>query len=300
MSTFIYGLFLFGFILFSFALFLVHRVRYPLRSNYNPSGIEGVNSPKDLDWPYEEVSIAGYDDIRLTGWFIPAKKPSKHSMLLIHGHRKNKVQMLCHAQYLRAAGYSLLLLDMRHHGASEDGPYALGVFTRWDIARVVQWLQIKEETKGNEIGVFGISIGGTAAIAAALDGVPFRCVIADSPSANQAETLADYGAILYKVPRAVSRLLLSFIMSLARIDFSPMILEERPLRDVVPLLLLHGEADSRVPLHHSERLKKLAPRGRVSLVTFNEADHVGSFAADENKYRTSVLQFLQEHLACPL
>ena len=296
MSTLFYGLLFVFFIFFATTLFLIHRVRYPRRSSYNPSGIEGVETIDDLCWPFEVVTISGHDGVSIAGWFVPAEKESNKCMVLVHGHRKNKVQMLCHAKYLRAEGYSLLFLDMRHHGNSEDGPYALGAFTRWDIKKAVAWLQEREETKECQYGAFGISIGGTSLIAAALDGVPFQCVIADSPSANQAETLADYGAILYKVPRVLSRLLLSFVMALAKVDFSPMLLDQRSFSATVPLLLLHGTEDSRVPLHHSERLAALATKEKATLVTFAEADHVGSYEADEEKYRHSVLAFLRKHL----
>ena len=296
MSNLLYGLLCVLFILFSITLFLIHRVRYPRRSSYNPSGIEGVETIDDLPWPYEEVTISGHGAVAIAGWFVPAQKKSNKCLVLVHGHRKNKIQMLCHAKYLREEGYSLLLLDMRHHGNSEDGPYALGAFTRWDIKKAVAWLQEREETKDCQYGAFGISIGGTSLIAAALDGVPFQCVIADSPSANQAETLADYGAILYKVPRVLSRLLLSFVMALAKVDFSPMLLDERSFSAVVPLLLLHGAEDSRVPLHHSQRLTALATKEKATLVTFAEADHVGSYEADEKKYRQSVLTFLRKHM----
>jgi len=277
--------------------FLVMKVRHPRRSPHCPSGLDGVTHPRDLDWPCEDVVVHGHEGVRLTGWFVPSDGPPGACVLLLHGHRKNKIQMLRHGRYLRRAGYDLLFMDMRHHGDSEDGPLALGAYGRLDLALVVAFLRDRPRTRTAQLAAMGLSLGATTAVAAALDGVSISAVVADSPSADQARTMADYGWILYRVPRPVSFAFLRLAVWFAGVDLECVTLERRLAGADLPVLLLHGEKDSRVGVEHARRLAALPPPGRRRLVVFPHADHVGGHTAEPARYEAAVLDFLAEF--CP-
>ena len=73
------------------------------------------NPPPDL--PAEAVSFESGSGNRLAGWFIPGE-PRHGGVLLMHGIRANRLEMLCRARMLHAKGFSVLLFDFQAHGES--------------------------------------------------------------------------------------------------------------------------------------------------------------------------------------
>src|SRR5690349_18144026 len=62
--------------------------------------------PKDL--PGEKVEFSSASGANLRGWFIPAEK-NLATIILMHGVRGSRVEMLGRARFLHEAGYSVLL-----------------------------------------------------------------------------------------------------------------------------------------------------------------------------------------------
>ena len=61
----------------------------------------------------------------------------------------------------------------------------------------------------------------------------------------------------------------------------------------LPILLIHGEADSFVPCRMSREIQA-ACKGPVRLETFPGAAHGASYLSDPERYRRIVLDFLRE------
>jgi pimeloyl-ACP methyl ester carboxylesterase len=71
---------------------------------------------------------------------------------------------------LQAAGYQVLMLDLRGHGASGDGRYAFGFMERFDVIAGVQHLVEEAGVAPGSVGLLGVSMGGASVLyAAALD-----------------------------------------------------------------------------------------------------------------------------------
>jgi alpha-beta hydrolase superfamily lysophospholipase len=61
------------------------------------------------------VEFSSSSGATLHGWFVPGQ-PGKGVVVLLHGIRANRWQMLDCAQFLFKAGYSVLLFDFQAHG----------------------------------------------------------------------------------------------------------------------------------------------------------------------------------------
>ncbi len=151
-----------------------------------------------------------------------------------------------------AAGFNVLALDYRGYGGSQGEPSLPGV--QLDIDAAMQALLRRPDVDPTRIVVFGQSLGGALAIhyvahSRFRDNV--RALIVDS-------AFSDYERIgQEKLAAAVITWPFQWFASLA-IDnrYSPE--ASVGLLSPIPVLFIHGDADTLVPLHHSQRLFELA------------------------------------------
>ena len=126
----------------------------------------------------ESVALISKDGTRLAAWFIAGAR--QQTVLLLHGYTACKDDMLSHAAFLHAAGYSLLLLDLRACGESGGTVVTLGGHERDDVRAALAYLRSRPDVDGGHIGVLGLSLGGALAILAAADEPGVRAVVAES------------------------------------------------------------------------------------------------------------------------
>lgn len=339
---------------------LCFKTAHPERSTRVESGIEGVKSIDDLPWEYENLSFTGHGNVKIKGWVVKAdsastltpsaqssspnsSKVSEKTFILIHGHKKNKIQMLGRGRLLHSLGYNLLFIDFRHHGESDDGPFGLGYFGRFDLQLLINEVRTKI-FPGSWTGVFGVSLGATTAIATEAEFGSIDCIIADSPSSNQTTTLCEYGSRIYHAPFLLTKSALKLVEIYYGMDFKklniPKMIEEPNNQTVrqngeatveqngdttakqnndttveqnggqtiegkgwknIPVLLLHGKKDNRVPFYHSQKLYdviKSVSRGEtIRLIEFTTANHVEGYSLEREVYDNEVRDFLT-HCAC--
>jgi dipeptidyl aminopeptidase/acylaminoacyl peptidase len=137
--------------------------------------------PSSLGLPFEEVQFPARDGLRLSGWFIPAKKTAAQespvTLALVHGWPWNRlgtaaeniltdipgsspVHLLHLAHGLHHAGYQLLMFDLRNHGQSAaDMPSTFGLREANDLLGALEYLAGREDVDGQRMGAVGFSMG---------------------------------------------------------------------------------------------------------------------------------------------
>jgi esterase/lipase len=95
-------------------------------------------------------------------------KNSKAVLILVDGYKEldeDKVRMFDHAEYLRKAGYSTLLIDLR---LFDKGGHKItfGVNEWKEVEAAYDYMEPFSENKGKKIGFLGISMGGVISIIA--------------------------------------------------------------------------------------------------------------------------------------
>ncbi len=194
---------------------------------------EGIWNPRGL--AFEDAWFEAADGTRLHGWYVPCAEP-RAVVLFAHGNAGN----LSHRAGVASAlanqlGASVLLFDYRGFGRSDGSPSERGVLADARAAR--QWLSQRAGIGEPDIVLMGESIGGAVVVdLAARDGA--RGLVLE----NTFSSLPDVAA--YHYPWVPVRLLMR-----TRLDSAAKISEYRG-----PLLQVHGDADSIVPLDLGQRL----------------------------------------------
>ncbi len=129
----------------------------------HPQKINSGETPKKYKLAYENVSLTSFDGTKLTGWYLPAKKPTNKAILMLHGYPMDKGDLLPTAT-LFEINFNILLVDLRGMGQSGGTMATFGVKEQKDLKFAVNFL----ESKGNTgVGVFGYSEGGSIGLLAA-------------------------------------------------------------------------------------------------------------------------------------
>jgi hypothetical protein len=245
------------------------------------------------------TSIPAKDGVILRAWSLHPTGANGDTVLLLHGQADNRAGMLAYAALFLSSGYSVLLPDARAHGQS-DGPIATyGVLEADDIHR---WLlSIEKEDHPHCIYALGNSMGA-AELLNSLPANPDLCaaVAESSFSSFRAAAYDRLGQQFHTGPwlgRTLLRPALPIAILYARLryhidlaQFSP---ELAAAHTRVPILLIHGQADTNLPPAHSERIK--ADNPSIELWEPLHATHCGALGSDPEEYQRRVLNWFAAH-----
>lgn len=216
----------------------------PDRAIYQTPGLYGID--------YQPVEFRAADGTQLFAWFLPARGPARGSVLFLHGNGQNISAHFANVAWMPAAGFNVLAFDYRGYGGSQGQPSLPGV--QLDIDAAMRTLVERVDIDPQRIIVFGQSLGGALAIyyvAHSRYREHVRAVVVDS-------AFSDYERIgQEKLAAAVVTWPFQWFASFA-VDnrYSPE--ASVGMLSPIPLLFIHGDEDTIVPLHHSQRLYDLA------------------------------------------
>jgi uncharacterized protein len=215
---------------------------------------EGLWHPMGL--AFEDAQFQAADGTKLHGWYVPHDSP-RAVILFCHGNAGNVTDRADILWKLHdEVGAAVMIFDYRGYGRSEGSPNEAGILSDARAARA--WLATRESISEQDIVMMGESLGGAVAVAlAAKDGAKGLVLISTFTS------IPDVAA--YHFPFIPVRLLMR-----TRLDSVGQIANFKG-----PLLQMHGEADTIVPIKFGRRLFEAANEPKQLLV-FPHHDHNNS------------------------
>ena len=284
---------------------LVYRVRAGYPRPHPPT-----ITPADRRLPFEELTIEA-PGATLHGWFIPARGGAPGpGVVLVHGWESARDRSLPMAQFLNAAGFHCLAIDVRGHGSNppEALPLSAGEFGADALAAFRALLDRPEVTSG---AIAGHSMGGIGAIlAAAADPRVGALVATSTPAEPYRLTRQTFHLANLPIPDLIAYPLAWLTTRVYLRPRGHAVAEISASRAIAryegPVLLLHGDADEVVPLAHTQRLDRIARASRagrpgaapVKSVVLAGGRH--SWLYEFPEYRATVARFLATWLGGPL
>lgn len=237
-------------------------------------------SPARLGAPFEELRIpsgSGAERGDLHAWWIPAEKPDAPTVLYLHGNSRNISYNLENALRYRALGCNLLLVDYRGYGKSTGGkPSEAKVYE--DAEAAWQYLVRQRGVKPQQLLIYGHSLGGAVAIDLALRHAEAAGLITESTFTS----MQAMGELKYEFLPA-GLLLNQRFESLQKIP-----------QLKIPLLLIHGTWDQKVPVGMAQQLFEAAPQPKT-LVMIEGGEHSNNAAVGWVEYRDAVSAFIGQY-----
>jgi pimeloyl-ACP methyl ester carboxylesterase len=281
----------------------------------------------------EVVRLRSRDGLRLAGRWLPmdpgtaadhadsdagmdAWRPDPHeAILLLHGWSGSIAPDLVeYGPFLRRTA-GVLGLDFRGHGESDDAPTTFGLHEVEDVAGALAWLGERGITR---VALFGTSMGGVTALASiAVLGDGSMPAADGDPNAPAHDPSAPRPRIVAAVADSVGPDLTTAVANRMRLPFRGFLAAQmfevagrrvggdlratEPIRiigltDPVPVLLIHGAADTTVPLAAGERLAAAAGPNAEHMVV-PEAGHSAGHATAPHVYEARVESLLRRAFA---
>lgn len=246
-----------------------------------------------------DVSITAADGATLRGWSIRPDAGNGDAAILLHGQADNRAGMLGNADLLLRYGYSVLLPDARSHGESGGSIATYGFLEANDVQRWFQWLE--QAQKPHCIDGLGDSMGGAELLGSLSTVRGFCAVIAESTfSSFRSASYERLGQALHSGPwlgRTLLRPAVDFAFYYVRMRYGADLSRVSPEKAVafsdVPVMLIHGRADTNLAPGNSERIRQANPR--VELWEPGGADHCGASGAAPAEYEWRVIGWFERH-----
>ncbi len=237
-----------------------------------------THSPSNIGLDYEDVYFTTEDGYKLHGWFIPGK--GDFTFVWFHGNAGNIGDRLDYIELLHHnVEASILIFDYRGYGLSEGVPSEPGLHL--DGHAAIHFLTNHIYTEGNaeNIILLGRSLGSAVAIKlASLYDVRSLVIEAPFPSIT---ALAKHNYPY--LPEALFNRVLK-----ARFDSQ---LAMQSLR--VPLMVIHGDQDSIVPIKMGKALYESADVPKY-FYSVDGADHNDTYIIAGVDYFEQIRSFIEK------
>jgi uncharacterized protein len=245
----------------------------------------------------EDVSISAEGNVTLQAWAIHPRNSNGNAVILLHGLGDNRLGMTGYAELLLRHGYSVLLPDARAHGESGGALATYGLLERDDIRRWFEWLQ----TNQHPHCIFGLGESmGAAQLLQSLQSEPGFCaVVAESSFSNFQEIAYDRVGQFFNAGPWVGRTVLRPVVLTAfwyarwkyRLNMWQVSPEDAVAQTKVPVLLIHGQIDSNIPVRHSRQIHSRNPAAILWEVP--NADHCGAISTAPQEFETRITKWFE-------
>ena len=238
--------------------------------------------------------------------YLYAPKTTEKTAVVVHGYQVRSEGML-HIAYLynHDMGYNVLLPDLYGHGESEGDHIQMGWKDRWDVIR---WSEIANEifrVKGEDRRakntlqvIHGISMGASTTMAVSGEKTPdyVKCFVEDCGYTSvwdefRGELKAQYGLPAFPLLHVASRL----CKQEYGWDFREASALEQVRKCTLPMLFIHGDADSYVPTWMVYPLYEAKPEPKELWIVPGSA-HAMSYKDYPQEYTEHVKKFVGKYI----
>lgn len=208
--------------------------------------------------------------VTLKGWRCHASGNRRGTVVYLHGVADNRTSAVGVIQRFGPRGFDVVAYDSRAHGESGGEACTYGFFEKQDLRRVL------DTVEPGPIVLVGTSLGAAVALQEAAEDRRVSAVVA-AETFSDLRTVAVERAPFFFTPAIINR---AFQLAEQQGHFevdavSPAIAASEI---TVPVLLIHGEADTETPVEHSRRVFARL-KGPKRLIVVPGARHNGSLRA---------------------
>lgn len=272
----------------------------------------------DADSRATELSFETEDGLTLQAChFKQVDRPSRGLIVFCHELGGNRWSAMSYGEGLFAAGFEILSFDFRNHGSSEkqvgyEPLHWLTEFELTDVRGALLLIESHDELKCQPLGIFGVSRGGSAALAAASISESVQCVACESAySTRSMMSLFSQRWVSLLVPQWMSGWIPAWHVELSLTGGRLYSQFKRKCRYVHleralaslrnrPVLLISGERDNYVRPEIAHSLHESLNGESTELWMVEKARHNGARQADPESYDQRLVELFNSLSATPI
>lgn len=246
--------------------------------------------------PCEFVSIRSRDGLLLSGRYYHQKDGAPLA-IGFHGYKSCWLTDFCGgADIAFRMGQNVLLVDQRAHGRSEGRTITFGIRERQDL---LCWVEYAVERFGSQVQIllYGVSMGGATVLMSSGMELPdnVKGIVADCPYSAPLDIIREVGRQKGYPMKLVTPFLILGAKIYGGFDIREITAREAVKNAAVPILIIHGQADTFVPPEMSLAIRDSNPN-LVRHHIFPGAYHALSYMVDTPRYEQLIMDFMKEIL----
>lgn len=252
-------------------------------------------TPANYNMPFEDVTVKSVDGLKLVGWFVPSQNGAV--VILQHGYKSTREEMLNEAEMLYRHGYGVLLTTVRAHDHSEGEMITFGMREVRDMDAWYQYLLTRTDIDPDRIGMLGNSFGGMLVIQYAAQNENIKAVVADSAFSSLNDTVSTSVTYFTDLPAFPFAPLIVYWaeretgFKLEDIDATKWVAQISPR----PVFLMQGGADVAISANSGQRLYDAA--GEPKELWFEpDLGHVDFDSKRADEFERRVVEFFDHYL----
>ncbi|HVM33289.1 MAG TPA: alpha/beta hydrolase [bacterium] len=238
-----------------------------------PQPLDHVTTPLKYHQPYEVVHFTAADGVTLNGWWVHHPGPPTHPALVYCHGNAAMLSLLANVTHIfYRYGFDALVFDYRSYGDSEKAPLSEAAVDA-DALAAYRWVQAKGYPE-SRIFIWGHSLGSSVAAQLSTRTHPAGLFLEGAfPS-------------IYDVSRARFPWLLVFPFMI----HDPFRTEDYVQERTCPLLEIHGEKDTVIPIKLGEEVYARAAEPK-QWIQIPQIDHL-DFPSVSEQYREPIMDFV--------
>lgn len=243
--------------------------------------------------PHEDVYQFSEDGLKLHATWFPAED-SKRVVICFHGYTSQGMSdYIGLSDYYMKRNFSMLLVDERAHGDSEGEYIGFGCLDRMDAQGWIEWVI---EKCGEDVSILlhGTSMGGATVLMTSGLKLPVQVkgIVSDCGFTSAKEVFTHVLHSMYHLP-AFPMIQISSLVNRKKAGYG---LDDcNAAREVqkaeVPILLIHGDADTFVPCSMCEKIYENCASKKQKLIVKGAA-HAESYYKDTEAYEQALNEFI--------
>lgn len=245
--------------------------------------------------PHEDVFVTSYDNLRLNAKLYTVSN-SIGTIVLFHGWRSSGLNdFSCIIPHYLEMNYNVLLVSQRSHGESSGKYICMGIKEKYDCKTWLEYIA-QRFGKNHSIIAEGISMGGTTVLMASELELPsnVKAIISDSGFTCAKDVIMS----LAKQNKIFPYPIVWFIQLWFRLFGGCAMNKDSTLKAMnknnLPILFLHGEADTFVPCEMTLKTYSAAKSDKY-ILTVPNANHGQSYLYDSTGCLNLLNWFLQKY-----
>lgn len=260
-----------------------YQMNYRMFLKENSAGKKRIAS--ELEWDHPD----------------PAAVPvtwNRKTVLVLHGYRDSKENVLHWALALAKAGFRAVMVDFRGHGRSTGDVISYGAFEAPDLKQVINVLE-ERKLFSHKIGVLGVSYGASVGLLLAAQDDRVGTLVGLEPYSSAATGVVEFArGVAPNRTRSISDEQFQEGLKLAeqrggfRWSDADVLAQSSSIK--VPFLLFHGDKDTWLSPDNSRRLRANAPAG--SKMGIVKGDNHMTLSLRLDPIREHVIAWFRENL----
>lgn len=228
-------------------------------------------TPSDYELDFESYRVPTEADKSLHVWWVDALE-AETTVVLLHGWGSSSSQLLPLALLFHNSGYNVCMLDARNHGKSDGHGFSSLPRFAEDTESVLDWIIQTKPSMCRTLSLVGHSVGAGACLLVASRRDDISAVVSLAAFSHP-EFVMRVFLTRWPIPESLIQLVLKYVQWVIGFRFDDIAPVTSIAKITSPVLLVHGDADTTVPLDQAKLIYAASDKSRCELLVVPDAAH---------------------------